>query len=371
MRDLFEIPPDISYFNCAYLGPQLKTVTAAGHAALARKAAPWDFDMLVTLDEAEKLRRLLAKIIGGDADGVALVPSASYGLQIAANNLPLEPGSEIVVLAEQFPSNVYPWMALVRKSGAVLRTVPRPASGTWTAGVLAAINARTAIVATPHCHWTDGTAVDLAEVGKKAREVGAALVVDASQSLGAWPLDLASVQPDYVVSVGYKWLLGPVGLGYLYVAPQRRFGVPLEYNWLTRKGSEVFSRLVVYEDDFQPGARRYDMGERNNFVSVPMAIAALEQIDRWGVPSIAAELAKKNALIEEGARKLGFDPIPADARAPHLMGIRFRGSDPLALAEKLRARKVFASVRGTAVRIAPHLYNTDRDIENLLAALSN
>ena len=371
MRDLFEIPADISYFNCAYLGPQLRAVTAAGHAALARKTAPWNFDMQDTFGETEALRAVFAKIIGADADGVAIIPSASYGLQIAANNLPLSRGEEIVVLAEQFPSNVYPWMELARKTGAVLRKIPRPSSGTWTAGVLAAITPSTRIVATPHCHWTDGSAVDLVAVGKKAREVGAALVVDASQSLGAWPLDLALVQPDYLVTVGFKWLLGPVGLGYLYVAPHRREGEPLENNWLTRKNSEVGSRRLDYTEAFQPGARRFDMGERNNFVSVPMALAALEQIDRWGVPFISAELGKKNAAIEAGARKLGYDPIPADARAPHLMGIRLKGSDPEALVEKLRQRKVFASLRGTAVRIAPHLYNTDRDIENLLAALSN
>jgi len=369
MRDLFEMPPDISYFNCAYLGPQLKTATAAGQKALARKIAPWDFDMLVTFGESEKLRALFAKIIGGDTDGVAFVPSASYGLQIAANNLPLKPNHEIVVLAEQFPSNVYPWMALAKKSGATIRTVARPATGTWTDGVLATITTNTAIVATPHCHWTDGSAVDLVKVGKKVREVKAALVVDASQSLGAWPLDLAAIQPDYLVSVGYKWLLGPVGLGYFYAAPHRRQGMPLEYNWITRKGSDEFSKLVDYKEDFQPGARRYDMGERNNFVSVPMALAALEQIDRWGVDFIAAEIGKKNAILETESRKLGFQPIPAEARAPHLMGIRFTGADPMALAEKLRAKKIFASVRGTAVRISPHVYNTDQDIERLLAAL--
>src|SRR5581483_5991752 len=116
---------------------------------------------------------------------------------------------------------------------------------------------RTAVVTVSNCHWTDGSLIDLYRVGERARQVGAAFVVDASQSLGAYPVDVARAQPDFLVTVGYKWLMGPYGLSYLYVAPRwRERGVPIEESWLTRAGSEDFARLVDYTESYRDGARR-------------------------------------------------------------------------------------------------------------------
>ena len=109
-------------------------------------------------------------------------------------------------------------------------------------------------------HWTDGSLIDLAAVSARAQDVGARLVIDGSQSIGAMPLDVGALQPDFVVTVGYKWLLGPFGLGYLYVAEQHRNGEPIEHNWIVRSGSEDFARLIDYRDTYQPGARRFDVG---------------------------------------------------------------------------------------------------------------
>jgi selenocysteine lyase/cysteine desulfurase len=304
-RQLFDIPPGVAYLNCAYMAPQLRSVTEAGLSAVQRKASPWTVPPSAFFDESERLRSTFASVAGVDADAIALVPSVSYGIGTAVANVDIAAGQTVVVLAEQFPSNVYPWRAAAAASGAEVLTVARPADGDWTAAVATAVDERTAVVAVPQCHWTDGSIVDLVAVGAAAREVGAALVVDATQSFGAVPFDVAAVQPDFLVTAGYKWLLGPYSLGYLYVAPHRRDGVPLEHNWITRAGSEDFAALVDYRDEPAPGARRYDVGERSNFVLVPMALAALEQILAWGRTVDSGDARRRDGGYRFGCRRPG------------------------------------------------------------------
>ena len=281
-RHLFDIPPDVAYLNCAYISPILNAVREAGVAAAQRKSRPWAIKPIDFFTDAEVGRERFAQLIGATAEDVALVPATSYGTATAARNLPCGAGQRIIVLHEQFPSNVYPWRELAATRGAELVTLPRPEDDNWTGAILDALDDRVAIAALPHVHWTDGALVDLDRVGVRCREVGAALVVDGTQSVGALPFDVRTIQPDFLVVSTYKWLLGPYAAGYLYVAPRWHDGVPLEYNWANRADSEDFARLVDYRDGFQPGARRFDVGERGNIHLVPMANAALSQIPRVG-----------------------------------------------------------------------------------------
>ena len=370
-RSLFEIPDDIAYLNCAYMSPIPRATREAGQEAVARKSRPWKIAASDFFDEAEVARSLFAELIGADAEGVALVPSASYGVGVAAANLPVRPDQRIVLLAEQFPSNVYPWQDLAERSGAGVVTVPRPPDYDWTTALLGRIDERTAIVAVPHCHWTDGSLIDLARVGERAREVGAALVVDATQSLGAYPLDLARAQPDFLAVAAYKWLLGPYSTGFLYVAPHRREGRPLEHNWIGRAGSEDFSGLVDYAEEYQPGARRYDMGERANFALLPMVIASLRQLLEWSVDSIQQTLGALTGQIEVEARRLGLEPVPAGRHADHLLGIRSPRPLPPDLLARLAARRVYVSMRGQSIRVSPHVYTTGADIQRFVSALGD
>ena len=364
------MPEDVTYLNCANMSPQLKTVTSAGLEAVRIKSTPWTLSSREWFSGAESLRSLAAQLFGCDLDGIALVPAASYGIATAAANVPLRAGQTIVLLEHEFPSNVYAWRTLAEKQGGTVVTVVREQGESWTSALLRHINERTAVVAASPCHWTDGGRVDLEVVGQRARAVGASLVVDASQCLGATVLDIARIQPDFLVSVGYKWLLGPYGLGYLYVAPKwRENGVPLEQSWMTRAGSDDFASLVEYTDEYQPGARRFDMGEFPQFISVPMAAEALKQILAWGVPYIQETLGGLTANIARQARQLGYSVAPGDQRIGHIIGIRTAHAIPAALAEALTRRKIYVSIRGDAIRIAPHLYNSSADIDRLFAVL--
>jgi selenocysteine lyase/cysteine desulfurase len=369
-RPLFDLPDDVTWLNCAYMSPQLRAVTEAGKEAVERKARPWLIRPEDFFTDSETLRGLFAELVGADAEGVALVPSASYGLAVAAANVPVRVGQRLLVLAEEFPSNVYPWRELAERAGGQVVTVGRPADGDWTRALLAELDERTALVAVPHCHWTDGGRVDLVRVGERAREVGAALAVDATQSLGALPLDVAEVQPDFLVAAGYKWMMGPYSLSFLYVAPRFRQGRPIEHNWLMRGGSEDFARLVDYRDDFQPGARRFDVGERSNFVLVPMAKVALRQLLAWGVHETQETLRALTGRVAEGARTLGLEVPPESQRAGHLVGLKRRGGYAPDVAARLAAHRVYVSVRGDSIRVSPHLYNTAADVDRLLELLA-
>jgi selenocysteine lyase/cysteine desulfurase len=368
-RQLFEIPEGIAYLNCAYMSPQLRSAREIGERALSRKSRPWEITPADFFEDVEKARALFARLVGGEPDGVALIPSVSYGIAVAAANVSVEPNESILVLEDQFPSNVYSWRELAHRSGAELVTVPRPADHDWTSAVLRYLDEEAAVVSVPNCHWTDGSLLDLARIGERARRVGATLVVDAIQSLGAHPFDVAEVGPDFLVASAYKWLLGPYGVGFIYVGEEYREGAPIEHNWINRRGSEDFSGLVAYEDAFQPGARRYDVGERSNFVLLPIANEALRQILDWGVENVSETIGELTDLIEEEARERNIEAIPAKSRARHMVGLKLGSAVPKDLAARLAEEKVFVSVRGESVRVSPHLYNTERDVGRLFEVL--
>jgi selenocysteine lyase/cysteine desulfurase len=143
----------------------------------------------------------------------------------------------------------------------------------------------------------------------------------------------------------------------------------VEHNWIAREGSEDFSGLVRYEPRFQPGARRFDMGEVSNFALLPAAIASLEQLLDWRIPDIYRTLSARVTEIAAGAAALGLGSVPADRRAGHYLGLRFPAGMPAGIGAALSEAKVYASVRGSALRVTPHLWNTDADVEKLMAVL--
>jgi selenocysteine lyase/cysteine desulfurase len=180
---------------------------------------------------------------------------------------------------------------------------------------------------------------------------------------------MAELRPDYLVTVGYKWLLGPFSVGYLYVAEEHRDGEPLEENWINRAHSEDFAALVDYQDAYQPGARRFDAGQRTKFELIPMAIAALEQILAWQIPHIAASLAQTTADIALQASSLGLDVAPDHERGPHMLGIGLPKRTRTRAAAALAEAGCYAAFRGNSLRISPHLHTTDQDVDRLLDTL--
>jgi len=374
-RAAFGLPEGLHYLNCAYMGPIPRVAEEAGVAGIRRKLDPTSIHVDDFFAPSDELRRLFAALVnGGDPTRVAILPGVSYGVAVAARNLPVERGQNVVLTHEQFPGNVHVWVRRAREAGAEVRFA-RPPGGAgrgqrWNEALLESIDRDTAVVTVPHVHWTDGTLFDLVEVGRRCREVGAALVVDGTQSVGALPFDVEEIRPDALIVAAYKWLLGPYSVGLGWFGPRFDDGVPLEETWIGRERSEDFQRLVDYRDGYQPGALRYDVAERSNFALVPMAIASLRLVSGWGATRIQDYCRALTAGMLEEAASLGFGVETEPWRASHLFGLRMpEGIDLVALQEALARRRVSASLRGTALRLSPNVYNDASDVEALLEGL--
>ena len=342
---------------------------------MARERVPVEIDASDFFTGCAEIRWRFARLVGVvDPGRIAIIPSASYGVAVAARNLAVERGQNIVLLHEQFPGNVYAWQRVAGDCGAEIRTVVPPddvaRGAAWNERIIEAIDESTAIVTLPHVHWTDGTVFDLVAIGRRAREVGAALVVDGTQSVGALPFDVSEVQPDVLIVAAYKWLLGPYSTAVAYFGPRLDGGIPLEETWLGREGSEDFKSLVDYQEEYQAGAVRFDMGQRANFILLPMLQASLDLLLDWTPEAVQEYCGDLASPLIEAAVSLGFSVEQDEWRADHLFGLRLpRGLELDALKAEMASRKIHASLRGSALRVSPHVYNDESDVGALIEAL--
>ncbi len=373
-KDKFSISDSKVYLNCAYMSPILKSVEAEGIAGIKRKRSPFEITPEQFFDETEELRRQYAKLLNAkEPERIVISTSVSYGMANVTNNIKLNADENVIVLGEQFPSNYYPWKRLCDASEAELITVSAPKAAEqrgkkWNEAILNTITDKTRVVAMSHVHWADGTLFDLVAIRKRTKEVGALLIIDGTQSVGALPFDVDQIQPDALICAGYKWLLGPYSIGLSYYGPYFDDGVPVEENWINRLHSEDFAGLVSYEDRYQPGALRYEAGEHSNFILVPMLLEAVKQINAWGVEKIQAYCKKicdshlpalNNAKVEDPAY-----------RGSHLFGIRVDPAKMEQLKAAIQEANISVSIRGDAIRVSPHLYNTDEEMKLLIDTIN-
>ncbi len=357
------------------MSPQLKTVEEAGIKALLRKNQPDTITASDFTEAPEVLKQGFSELIDNpNPEKIAIIPSVSYGIANVANNVKLNSGDEILVVSEQFPSNIYSWQNVAKKYKAHIKIVAPPKEfkgrgARWNKDILEAISSKTAVVAMAHLHWADGTLFDLQAIREKTTAVQALLIIDGTQSIGALPFSVKELQPDALICGGYKWLLGPYSLGVAYYGDTLLQGEPIEHGWLNRLHSENFTTLTQYQDAFQPGAARYSVGESSNFTLVPMLIKSIEQLIAWqpqqiqeycktlAEPAIAV-LRNKGYLIEEEAY-----------RSSHLFGIYMPEDKNIAtIKEKLIANNIMVSYRGNAIRVSSHLYNDVEDFKRLVHA---
>ncbi len=369
-RHLFDVPDAITYLNTAYNGPLLRAARAELEQAASAKAHPWERATESFFEPADEIRRLSAELFGGSDDDYAIGPSASYGIATAARALEVELGArDIILVAEaDFPSNVLAWRRVAGATGATLETVPQPVDGDWTAAFKERMRPGVRVVSLFAAHWTNGAPVDLSQISKICRSIGAALVLDLTQSLGAVPIDLGELDPDFAAAGGYKWLLWPYGVSLLYISRRRQHCRPLEESWLAREGAENFAGLTNYVDSYRPGARRFDVGETCTSL-LPGVIASLQQLRCWTVEAIFAALGSINAEIACGLSSLGFDVPSPEKRSGHMFGVTIPDHLPQDLVGQLKVRDIHVSQRGSSLRISPHLHVTKKDVTHFLSEL--
>ncbi|MFN8356965.1 MAG: aminotransferase class V-fold PLP-dependent enzyme [Spirosomataceae bacterium] len=381
-KHLFSLPDEVHYLNCATMSPLLKSVEEAGIRGILRKSRPYEITQESFFEEVEAIKPLFARLINGaDAERVSIIPSVSYGMATVAKNLAAKPSllphQEIVVLHEEFPSDVYAWDSVCADKQLVIKTVAPPETlenrgKIWNERILEAISHKTCMVVMPPLHWTDGTVFDLVTISKRAKEVGALLAIDGTQTIGAFPFDVEAVKPDALVCAGYKCMMGPYSMGLAYYGEYFDTGSPIEHNWINRQGSDQFRTLVDYQPNYRPKGFRFSMGEQSNFILLPMMIKALEQLLEW-TPQVVQAYA--HGLVKDPLQELasfGYWSEAKGQRSSHLLGIRStRSVDMGKIQQLLTERKVYVSFRGDVIRVAPSVYNTVEDMEILVEVLKS
>ncbi|WP_420317237.1 aminotransferase class V-fold PLP-dependent enzyme [Ekhidna sp.] len=355
------------------MSPLMKKVEKAGREGITRKRNPAKIGADDFFDETDHLRLSFSKLIDCDQPNrTVLIPSASYGLANVAYNLPFNDG-KIILAHEQFPSNVYPWLALQEK-GMTVENVSAPDSqqrgDAWNNEILNAIDNKTRVVAIGHIHWSDGTLFQLKKIREKLDAVGGLLIIDGTQSVGALPFSIKNIQPDALICAGYKWLMGPYSIGLAYYGPAFDQGRPVEENWINRLDSNNFSALVNYQNDYREQALRYEVGEHSNFILVPMLKKAIDQINKWNPQNIQDYTKHLMSDAIEQMKEWGYLIEDEQSRASHLFGARLpKKVSPDMLKNVLKKHRVSISFRGDAIRISPHVYNDEMDVRKLLKAM--
>lgn len=368
-RHLFNIPHEVVYLNTAYMSPLLNSVVEAIDRGVRSKAHPWKITISNFYEDTERARILFSGLTNSNPENIAIIPSASYGIQIAANNIKIEAGKKILILKDQFPSNVYPWQRISQETGCRIVRIEQGNFESLTDAILNNLDETVAVAALPNVLWTDGSLIDLIQIRLRCDEIGCALVLDLTQSAGAVWIDFKTVRPDFAVVANYKWMLGPYTTGFLYASAERFEGDPLEEGWITRKDSKNFSNLVKYTDNYEIGAIRYDMGERSNFALMPGVIAALEQIKLWEIKNIEQKLFSQNRFLGKKLTGLGLEITDEKQRAPHFLGVKIPNDSRNDLLSKLSEKNIYLSERGGTIRITPHLWNTQEDFEKFIYEL--
>jgi selenocysteine lyase/cysteine desulfurase len=373
-REHFEMPREICFLNAASYSPLPRRTQEAGRAAIGRKGQPWTVPAGFANALFERTRAAAARLINADADDIALISSVGYGVATAAKLLTIPRGSRVLVLENDHSSPVLEWHSRANAQGFVVETVRQPGTADWTSAVLAAIERPGAppvgLASISSVHWSDGGLIDVTRVAAALRKQGAMFLIDATQAVGVIAMDVKALDPDFVIFPTYKWLLGPYGRAFIYVARRHQNGVPLEQTSYGRRGINSERDVYFADTGYVAGARRFDMGERDHFVSMEMAAISMEMVAEWGAPAVVQRLEMLTRRIADGLQGAAVRVADAKFRAPHLLSLSFEGGMPAGLVERLGSEGIHVAPRLGRMRVSPHVYNDEADADRFVTALT-
>jgi selenocysteine lyase/cysteine desulfurase len=373
-REHFEMPREICFLNAASWSPLPRKTLEAARIAVGRKGQPWKLPGGFANEMHERTRTAAARLINADADDMALISSVGYGVATAAKLVTIPRGARVLVLENDHSSPVLEWLSRAEAQGFAVETVRQPGDGDWTSAVLAAIERPGAppvgLASISSVHWSDGGLIDLDRVGAALRREGAMFLVDATHGVGVLATDVKKLDPDFVIFPTYKWLIGPYGRAFIYVAKRHQNGIPLEQTAYARRN--INSERDVYFADigYVANARRFDMGERDHFISMEMAAIGMEMMAAWGAAAVVQRLNMLTGRIADRLENSGGAHLAeARFRAPHILSLGFRGGLPAGLVEGLAGEGIYVAPRLGRMRISPHVYNDEADADRFVAAL--
>jgi selenocysteine lyase/cysteine desulfurase len=369
-RALFDMPRDVCFMNAAAWSPLPRASQEAGRAAVARKGQPWKLPDGFQREQYERTRKAAAALIGAEPDDVALISSVGYGVSTAGKVLTLPRGTRVIVLENDHTSPVLEWHNRAAAGGFTVDTVKQPTDGDWTSAVLEAIEragaAPVSLASISSVHWSDGGALDIPRIRASLKKLGAALLVDATHDAGVRHIDVKTLDPDFLIFPTYKWVLGPYGRAFMYVAKRHQNGVPLEQTAGARKAVNAEDTIYFRDTSYRDDARRYDMGERDHFISMEMAAIGMEMMAGWGNDAIVSRLAMLTGRLADGLGNLGVGVLDPRVRAPHILCVSFPKGMAPDLPKRLAAEGVHAAPRLGRLRISPPVYNDEQDVERFI-----
>jgi cysteine desulfurase / selenocysteine lyase len=362
---------DAIFLNHASTGPLPERTVRVVDEHTRLRAQPWRFTQELQFGTLARSRELCARLIGARPADIALMVNTTYGLNLAARALPFAAGDVVLTSDREFPSNIYPWMALEGSRGVRLERLPCARRLLDEEALIAALDRpRVRAVVLSWVSFETGFRADLQRIGAACRERGIFFIVDAIQGVGATPLDVASLHVDVLACGAQKWLLGPWGTGFVWVRPELVQTLePSAVGWMSVQNSDDFGRLIDYDFTWRDDARRFEV------ITLPYQEFAgmnssLELFFELGLDDAMAHIASlaDRIVVWAGARDDVTLVTPA-ARSRRAGIVSVAPRDPPAASQRLTAARVVHSLREGAIRLSPHFYNTAEEVEEALRVL--
>ena len=371
-RDLYPITRQYIFMNHAGVSPMSERARAAVEAMAGQLTAK-PLTSPLAMEEADRLRELLARLFTCGADHIALTRSTAHGISLLAAGLDWQAGDNVVGARGEYPANVYPWVALGRR-GVEFRMADNTGGRVTPESVLELVDARTRVVALSHVEFWNGYRVDLETIGEECRKRGVILAVDAIQSAGALKLDFARLPVDYAAAGSYKWLLGTQGIGFAWCHPDLlpRIRPVLVGTSSVRDRLNYFS-YPTDRVDFETTARRLEEGNPS-LLDMAAFAASVDVFLEVGPEVVERRVLDLALRLAEGLDRQGYEvigPWPRDAgERSGIVSFRKPGSPPQEILRDLQASRIVGRIHADFVRLSPHFYNTEDEVDRVIDVLS-
>jgi cysteine desulfurase/selenocysteine lyase len=372
-QEWFEIE-DATYLNLAGQSPMPKVAHRAVQAAIEWKKFPHHIADSAYFEVPNRIRASIAKLIGAKAEEIALTTGASTGMSAVAYGLTWKPGDEVLTAKGEFPLQYATWKPMEAREGIVMKVVAPRDRFIAADDFLAAMTPRTRMVSVSLVRFDNGVLLDAARIAAACHAQDALLLLDVSQCCGGIPLNVNELGADFLVCAGYKWLLSPYGTGFFWCKNEHADNMrPGPFYWAAQEGAENFSSLSRENPKPVPGARRWDMAETSNYFNFAAMDASLRFVLQFGPETVEAHNRKLIDFLFERLPKdrcVPASPLDSARRGPYGC---FAARSPEKTAElyhKLTKEKIITSLREGNIRVSPHLFNTERDIDRLIAAIT-
>jgi cysteine desulfurase / selenocysteine lyase len=374
-QEWFEIE-DATYLNVSGQSPMPRVSIRAAQASLEAKKNPHHHPDSTFYEVPNRLRVSLAKLIGGKPEEIALTTGASAGVIAVAYGLTWKPGDEVLTTKVEFPLQYTVWRPMEAREGIKVKIVAPRERFITADDLIAAMTPRTRLVSVSLVRFDDGSLLDAPRVAAACHAQGALLLLDVSQCCGAMPMNVHELGADFLVSAGYKWLLGPFGTGFFWIKSEHLAMVrPGPFYWMAVMGSDNFAALNFDDPKPEHSAKRWDAPEWASYFNLNLATmdVSVDFVVRMGPETVAAHNRKLIELMFERLPKdrcVPASPLDAARRGPYGCFAARSPEKTTELYQQLRKENVVVSLREGNIRVSPHLFNTERDIDRLISVIT-